>query len=615
MSRRWHLGFKSRNEVQCDLYISDDDYSGSVVELTGADNPFYFEENDSGDLADVIRTKTGYIRLIEMTENELADVYPSTIRGRFVEFYYNGTLDFEGYIQLQDIDNEWVGCPRVLKFPVVSPLGLLDHGEFNLINPPCNVSFGELMSEIITWLNVSYERVIFPDLSGDEFQCLVNSLFVCDYNSEFTYDIDSTIPLFKSIDYETFVEGMCRYFGWIVHDTPTAIIFSKYNADGGYKYYEVSDLATQSNLQTQHAADLTQAIADYFNVAGADGKQGILLPYKKVVLNNDFSYISSCQFNFSHQKYHGRTDVTFDGDDMHVAWLVTEDNPDITGYRLHTVPNTLSASGNFELYGVDVVDCGVGESMKKRIICTYDEDHWTSSEPLFNVHFFEPPTRDSFTVNYDLEWFGSIRVIDEKPTYYKHYEPYFRVRVGDEYYQGDGTWSTTAPALSLPTLPYKVLNAPRGPVHIEFFAGESLGGEHGTLTIFPSIAISNISLAESLDIFEEYQETFYNGDKLTFDNGEGEDEKTIDRLFSDLNVTSPVGAAIQPYVHPYRYYMVPMNRLQATFNNYAGTMPSNIYTSLWTYWQSGWKWRLIAMSFYPWDDEIRLTLHHSEYLD
>ena len=45
----WTLTFKSLNNTDCTVNIYDNDYSGNPVALTGAANPFFFEEIEDDD--------------------------------------------------------------------------------------------------------------------------------------------------------------------------------------------------------------------------------------------------------------------------------------------------------------------------------------------------------------------------------------------------------------------------------------------------------------------------------------------------------------------------------------------------------------------------------------
>ena len=102
---RWRCSFKSLKGVSCVINIYDNDWSGGIVSVTGADDPFYYEEDNSDDiLNEVIRYRTGYIRLVEQgVFGALKDIYPTSTFDRFVEVLYDGAVVFNGYIQSEEI--------------------------------------------------------------------------------------------------------------------------------------------------------------------------------------------------------------------------------------------------------------------------------------------------------------------------------------------------------------------------------------------------------------------------------------------------------------------------------------------------------------------------------
>ena len=95
-SIRWTIPFKSLNGTNCRIDIYDEGWSGGATELSpnnvnapgyAADDPFMFEETFSNDLlSDVVRYKTGYIRMVELQKDSLSVLYPTSKFQRYVEF-------------------------------------------------------------------------------------------------------------------------------------------------------------------------------------------------------------------------------------------------------------------------------------------------------------------------------------------------------------------------------------------------------------------------------------------------------------------------------------------------------------------------------------------------
>jgi hypothetical protein len=71
-NKRWTVQFKSLNGTTCRIDIYKRGYTGTIVDtLIAAANPInYSEDNDSDLLNNVIRFRTGYLRLIENYYND-----------------------------------------------------------------------------------------------------------------------------------------------------------------------------------------------------------------------------------------------------------------------------------------------------------------------------------------------------------------------------------------------------------------------------------------------------------------------------------------------------------------------------------------------------------------
>ena len=60
----WQTAFKSKDNKNYVVNIYEQDYSGNIVQLTPAEEPFITRENSSNDVFTVIRDQTGYLSVI-----------------------------------------------------------------------------------------------------------------------------------------------------------------------------------------------------------------------------------------------------------------------------------------------------------------------------------------------------------------------------------------------------------------------------------------------------------------------------------------------------------------------------------------------------------------------
>lgn len=248
---KWRLQFKSLQNIGCLVNIYEENYTSSadttktganvpftcetgVRPLMGAAVPFEYEEEDSDDLLELIRYRTGYIRVIEVTYDELADLIPTTLTDHYVEAYYGSELVFTGFMQMQTFQQPWVAVPRELEFPIVSPLGLLDSFDFPL---PGNegihaTTTGKLLKLVADILDAGYTHVAYPvdtNASGDvalyPWKEAISAGVAVALNTQFKrYNTEA--DLYKPNNIGTFLHGICATMGWWLHEWPGRLFFS-----------------------------------------------------------------------------------------------------------------------------------------------------------------------------------------------------------------------------------------------------------------------------------------------------------------------------------------------------------------------------------------------------
>ena len=310
MATRWTTTFKSRGGVTCLVKIYDPDFPSSVspMTVTAATDPFSYQEEDSHDLLnDVMRYRTGYLRINDDdTEGykQITDIYPQKAFDRYVEVYYDGVLSFTGYIQVTDFDDEQVPQPRVLEFPITSPLGLFDKKTFSNIayTPPEMVTLGQMLTRALQSFN--YERVYFPKNHGYPnpvhlgmkcFSTLINP-WDDNYHTSVTSAWGQKVMKGEPLSY--LIEAICKAFGWICHDTPTALIFTAFDYQGAYSYspadhiYETGYIYDADDIPTTAVAvtDYLTPADDRANIETIQPETGIEVEYEGDDGTIDFSF-------------------------------------------------------------------------------------------------------------------------------------------------------------------------------------------------------------------------------------------------------------------------------------------------------------------------------------
>ena len=310
MATRWTTTFKSRGGVTCLVKIYDPDFPSTIdpFDVKAAADPFSYEEDDSHDLLnDVMRYRTGYLRIIDDdTEGykNISAIYPQKAFDRYVEVYYDGVLSFTGYIQVTDFDDEQVPQPRVLEFPITSPLGLFDKKTFSntAYMPPTMVTLGQMLSRALQ--SFSYERVYFPRNHGYPnpvglgMQCFstLMSSWNDDYHTSVTSQWASKVMKGEPLSY--LIEAICKAFGWICHDTPTALIFTAFDYQGEYYYSPVDHIseagyggvATDIPTTAVAVTDYLTPADDHANIETIQPETGIEVEYEGDDGTIDFSF-------------------------------------------------------------------------------------------------------------------------------------------------------------------------------------------------------------------------------------------------------------------------------------------------------------------------------------
>ena len=310
MATRWTTTFKSRGGVTCLVKIYDPDFPSTVdpFDVKAAADPFSYQEDDSQDLLnDVMRYRTGYLRIIDddtLGIKHISDIYPQKAFDRYVEVFYDGVLSFTGYIQVTDFDDEQVPQPRVLEFPITSPLGLFDKKTFSNIAymPPRMVTLGQMLSRALQSFN--YERVYFPKSHGYPnpvhlgMKCFSTLVSPWDDNYHTSVTSAWAQKVMKGEPLSYLIEAICKAFGWICHDTPTALIFTAFDYQGAYSYspvdhiYETGYIYDATDIPTTAVAvtDYLTPADDRANIETIQPETGIEVEYEGDDGTIDFSF-------------------------------------------------------------------------------------------------------------------------------------------------------------------------------------------------------------------------------------------------------------------------------------------------------------------------------------
>ena len=650
---KWYIPFKSLNGTLCSIYISEEGYNGSTIELSTknpnspgypAAEPFVIHEDDSNDLTNFIRFKTGTLRMVERFDGGLDGLRPRNLTDHYITAFYGVEQVFSGYMQCQEFDSEWVAAPRMLEFPVISPLGLLD--AFNFVPPsePGLMAMAYLMREVANGLNAGYSDVIYPVAGSYEpWTFEINSLVLTPFNSDFKH-YDTSSDLYAPKSYKYFIEGICACFGWMVHDTPESIVFTKYDYSSGYySKLRLSDFYLSSVQQ------VAVSFNSYYRNTDNNAMQSVVMPVKQITLSLEGMEIKDKRLTTEHAITNSRL---MDGGATFRGMRMTQIGPEVDGIYVDTA--TFDTGGDLASTGVFPIAYGKVEagqmkvSMQDSWVIKFNE-YWSSSYPIITAKFYGqvPKTAvDNYCLlKLTMERGTSLQNI--KATGYDNFVLNLVIECDGYYYNfTNATWTSsfTYNAITIDGQTGKVTPNASWPTGSSLGPFTSIGDIDGIIFIMPSgfnapvevslyknstsglsnndvLRITELSLNNPGAIDEAYNSFYKDNSRIVIgNNATGTEEKEItvnfynysgyrgENNFGDRN-SWPSGSVPQ-----FPYLFTPMTVLTEKVKLVA-TPDFNEYAAKWTYWINGWRWRMIAKNFNMREDEYEITLARSSSIE
>ena len=640
MALRWRIPFTSRKGYYCHIDIYDPSYTGqTVIELSTtnpdapavpAPDPFYFEEDDDQDLLKVVRIKTGYINLVETQFDGLADIYATSLKSRYVEVFYNSTIVFRGYLQQQTFENDWRPAPREVSLPVVSVLGLTESLSFDAELPLTDKSLGYYMKQLLRKIEPTdntaaitrYNRVLFSGNAAGDITATIHPTVVTVDNPDFSKARSSSTQPYKGIMLYDLLEGICNAYGWIAHDMPTCILFTKFDNDSTYYYYPV-DYTSTNDIETLSGRAVTQLpetdatlqLGNLMEPSADDSTITQIMPYRTVNAKYDGELVSKVDMTLDHMRAKRLFEITETEQGATrkyaLATLVNADSnaPDISSSNLANDPS-ITTNWIFSADGVIPVDM---ESQHR--IMVQHPANWVGSGALFTMNFYKRPMKDpnsSITerlkLDYQVAFGNKIYAIDYAPLA-RNIELIFWLQCG---------YVSIRKIVSITTSGDNL----QGSV---YFEDQELPNTNAvTLSVYmtnPSDMTYSIMAVDKLSLgYEEVVGRDYLVDTTDHENigiGDGSDDVDVDMLINCRRIGSNMlGSSTHEFVTYYNYLRQPQTRLQLRMMQYSGDIINApfAYINKIIYWQANWRWRLIALAFHPRDDEYTLTMHRSPVL-
>lgn len=565
-----------------------------------AADPFYFQEDNSEDLLNgVLRYRTGYIRLIEeYSYGWFDDIYPTGIFDRYVEVLYGSTLVFNGYIQVQDFSSELVPVPRILELPVISPLGLFDKRTFSntLYLPPSEVSLGALLDQALA--STPYNYVYLPKNYGYpnnvSLGMKVSTLVATPWNEDFHHSMNVSpySKVAKGQTYAYIVEGICKAFGWICHDTPDALVFTAFDYDGIYCYYPVGHIGESGYITDASISSSAIALTSYFTAADSGANEQTLHPDTGIEISYDGEY-GDRTFVFDRTTVPDTNPVVIMPSFVPYGDLFPNHAEIFSLCSLIPVPSIweTNANGIFTFDSNDKLNVGThcvawnGQEGFLISIGSYE-----SGRELFYVRFYlRKRSGQKFSLSYDM------KVRKDGALGGLHYRPDEDV----DYYISTAMDSSHDNYVQV-TFKYQWSNAE--------------GSQYPQLSSQALIFISNIKLevCEQGVPYEKYIYKPASDSDVIPSTGNPAITSSITMPISLYRLNDHlIGTSVRSTkLTEYPYLFQPRKQLTSKFR--VSSILSLPYARKFSYMNKNW--RIIAQTFRPWDDEYELTMQHSSIL-
>ena len=643
---KWKIPFKTQTEVDCVINIYEEDWTGGVTMIAdtnpnspgyASDDPFSIEEDDDEDLLKVIRTKTAYIRLVEKEYGSLADLYPSNPKQHYVTFYREDVCLFTGYIQCDSYDNDWKAAPREVELTCLSPLALADSLTFYGGNDfvPCYRTLGSLLKEVIVGLDSGISKVVMPDRHPEHpiyflEASIASDLFIPAKDNIVDHYTNNAaqIVVYEPKSYSDFLEALCNCYGMIVHDVPGMLVFSKFDYSGKYYEMDTSDIDDDEQSITRTEIAGSDTLTDLESISesyGTDGEETLIRPLNSITINRPKWDNEDTSFPIGRSLKEGITCYYNQGGVWDAAIA--------------------------ENYALEL-------TYHKEMATNVDSDGKIASQSVLPGNIFSPEARnreglyigwsggDVFTIKiYHIPhdpiylkctFYVDVRAIGCAINDDKGFHGTLTIKKGSQYWNGN-TWTTQVSSISFNVgeldIPIPYIPDYREPVEIKLTKNSSAYGNSNCMSEF---RLYNKKDANALKACENYiRQAPLNQTKTTNPNV-GFGNETIDLTFADNGtlaneIVSYLGineakaniiGGMSRYGSPGEVWDIPTNHYLFSKQNRITTdirltddLPEIPYANPYSFFHTGWKWRIIALGYSAKTDVYTATLHHSTAID
>jgi hypothetical protein len=378
-----------------------------------------------------------------------------------------------------------------------------------------------------------YTYVYFPHVAGSSAllkELKLPSLVISPYSDDNTHNFLTTVDdCFEVESISYFIEGLCRCFGCMVHDTPDALVFTKFDYTGSYVRYDLLD----STTNVAQPGDLTLAPSIVFD-GGIEIAQ--IAPLRKLTCKYDGDRETSLDMNFQHCRRTRGTDSAYNRN-------LAVNNPilssELYAPYLQTSCSINAQNGVPVNRGTYLLAYGDGDNMREMAVFNFETDdtsghNWADNDMLLKTMFYGYFGTD-MTLTMKFEWGVNMNLECPAEISIPNKYIYITIKNGSKYLNSNGEWVTSAAYLLIPelmfrqeiTIPVPSTGMETIPIEVTFYEGNMRESE-----AYTCLALTKLSLSgKASDPVTEYMNEGSNPKEYVL-KGNGIDEQDIDVAFA-----------------------------------------------------------------------------------
>ena len=166
MATKWQIQFQSLKGVPYTCNILESGYTGNIIRVQGAPDPFTVQEDNTEEYFHHVRTQTGYLRIID-TQTDMngrafdwSEMIPSNNTAHQVQLLRNGELVWIGYMKAALFTTQAFDYGNVVEFPLICRLALLDSVQLSFTSAEgSHPTMGQILYRALQATGIAWEFV------------------------------------------------------------------------------------------------------------------------------------------------------------------------------------------------------------------------------------------------------------------------------------------------------------------------------------------------------------------------------------------------------------------------------------------------------------------------